>query len=61
MLDNKSSILVTGGLGYIGSHTVLDLFSDTQFHIIILDDLSNCKLDVLDRMKQILQDQSHPK
>jgi UDP-glucose 4-epimerase len=61
MLDNKSSILVTGGLGYIGSHTVLDLFSDTQFHIIILDDLSNCKLDVLDRMKQILQDQSHLK
>jgi UDP-glucose 4-epimerase len=61
MLDNKSSILVTGGLGYIGSHTVLDLFSDTQFHIIILDDLSNCKLDVLDRMKQILPDQSHLK
>lgn len=55
-----NSILVTGGLGYIGSHTILDIFSFTSFHIVILDDLSNCKTDVLDRMKQILHQESHP-
>ncbi len=33
-------ILVTGGLGFIGSHTVLELL-DKQYKIIIIDNLSN--------------------
>jgi len=45
-------ILVTGGLGYIGSHTVVELQS-TGFDVIIIDNLSNSKIEVLDRITQI--------
>ena len=40
-------ILVTGGLGYIGSHVVVEL-QVSGFEVIIIDDLSNSSLDVLD-------------
>ena len=40
-------ILVTGGLGYIGSHVVVELQA-SGFEVIIIDDLSNSSLDVLD-------------
>jgi UDP-glucose 4-epimerase len=39
-------ILVTGGLGYIGSHVVAEL-QTTGFEVIIIDDLSNSSMDVL--------------
>lgn len=39
-------ILVTGGLGYIGSHTVVEL-QKTGFEVVIIDNLSNSSLDVL--------------
>jgi UDP-glucose 4-epimerase len=46
-------ILVTGGLGFIGSHTVLELL-DKQYKIIIIDDLSNSSKDVLKVFKNII-------
>jgi len=46
------NILVTGGLGYIGSHTVISLISN-NFHPIIIDNLSNSSLDVLKKIKNI--------
>ena len=46
-------ILVTGGLGFIGSHTVLELL-DKQYKIIIIDNLSNSSKDVLKVFKNIL-------
>jgi UDP-glucose 4-epimerase len=46
-------ILVTGGLGFIGSHTVLELL-DKQYKIIIIDNLSNSSKDVLKVFKHIL-------
>lgn len=54
-----SSILIPGGLGYVGSHTVLDIFAETDFHIVVVDDLSNCSVAVLDRMKTILMQAGH--
>ena len=39
-------ILVTGGLGYIGSHVVVSLQND-GWDVVIIDDLSNSSLDVL--------------
>lgn len=45
-------ILVTGGLGFIGSHTVVEL-SNAGFEVIIVDNLSNSKIEVLDKLKQI--------
>ena len=45
-------ILVTGGTGYIGSHTVVELLND-GFEVVIIDDLSNSKLEVLDGIEEI--------
>lgn len=46
------SILLTGGLGYIGSHTAVQLLGNNK-DIIIVDDLSNSKIEVKDRIKEI--------
>ena len=46
------SILVTGGTGYIGSHTVVELLSIGE-DIIIVDNLCNSKICVLDRIEKI--------
>lgn len=46
------SILVTGGLGYIGSHTVVELI-EVGYEPIIVDDLSNSKIEVLNRIEKI--------
>ena len=48
----KHSILVTGGTGYIGSHAVVELLQEGR-NVIVLDNLSNSKLNVVDRIKQI--------
>lgn len=42
----KSKILVTGGLGFIGSHTVVAL-QEQNYDVVIIDNLSNSSLDVL--------------
>ena len=46
------SILVTGGTGYIGSHTVVELMN-AGTEVVIVDNLSNSKLCVLDRIEAI--------
>ncbi len=45
-------VLVTGGLGFIGSHTVCDLIENGH-EVVIIDNLFNSKLVVLDRIEQI--------
>lgn len=45
-------VLVTGGLGFIGSHTVCELI-ERKFEVIIIDNLYNSKEEVLDRIEQI--------
>jgi UDP-glucose 4-epimerase len=45
-------LLITGGLGYIGSHTVVKLLEQNK-EIIILDNLCNSKLEVLDSIEKI--------
>ena len=46
------SILVTGGAGFIGSHTVVELLNAGK-EIVIIDDFSNSKPEVLDKIKEI--------
>ena len=51
-MDNKRDvILVTGGLGYIGSHTCVQLLEHSK--VIIFDNLSNSKEEILDYIAQI--------
>ena len=45
-------ILVTGGLGFIGSHTVVEL-QNKGFEVVIVDNLSNASIDVLDGISNI--------
>lgn len=45
-------ILVTGGLGYIGSHTVVEL-QQQNFDVVIADDLSNSSIEILEGITQI--------
>lgn len=45
-------ILFTGGLGYIGSHTAVEVLNE-DFDVIIADNLSNSKIGVLDKIKSI--------
>lgn len=45
-------ILVTGGLGYIGSHVVVEL-QEQGYDVLIIDNLSNTSLDVLDKITAI--------
>ncbi len=52
MNKEKSKILVTGGLGFIGSHTVVELQNE-GFEVVIIDDLSNSKIEVLDGITSI--------
>ena len=46
------SILLTGGLGYIGSHTAVELLEKDE-DIIIVDDLSNSKIETVEKIKTI--------
>lgn len=46
------NILVTGGAGYIGSHTCVELLN-AGYDIVVVDDLSNSSRDVIDKIKKI--------
>lgn len=45
-------VLVTGGLGYIGSHSVIELLNK-EYDVVIVDNLSNTNLSVLDKIETI--------
>ena len=45
-------ILVTGGLGFIGSHTCVELLNE-NYEVVIIDNLSNSSIDVLDKIEKI--------
>ena len=48
----KQTILVTGGTGFIGSHTTVELI-EAGYKVVIADDLSNSKIEVLDGIEKI--------
>ena len=49
---NKANILVTGGLGYIGSHTSVELINN-GYNVTIIDSLINSEKFILERIEKI--------
>ncbi len=47
------NILLTGGTGFIGSHTAVELLKTETYNVTIIDDLSNSKQEVVDKIKLI--------
>jgi len=55
---SKKKILVTGGAGYIGAHTVVELDS-AGYEVVIVDNFSNSSPDVLDGLEKITGKRHH--
>lgn len=51
--QNTSTIIVTGGAGYIGSHTIIELLQQTNYNIVSIDNFSNSNSDTFDRIEAI--------
>ena len=51
---DELTILVTGGAGFIGSHTVVELLND-GYSVVIVDDLSNSNAEAVNRIRQITE------
>jgi UDP-glucose 4-epimerase len=47
------TILVTGGAGYIGSHTVVELLKNPEYDVIIIDNFSNSNPEIVNRLYEI--------
>lgn len=47
------TIIITGGAGYIGSHTIIEFIRQADYHIVSIDDFSNSSADTFRRIKQI--------
>lgn len=53
MANQTSTIIVTGGAGYIGSHTIIELLQQTNFNVVSIDNFSNSTKDTFDRIQKI--------
>lgn len=47
------TIIVTGGAGYIGSHTIIELLQNTNYNVVSIDNFSNSNAKSYDRIKEI--------
>ena len=45
-------ILLTGGIGYIGSHTLVELL-ENNYEVVVIDNFFNSKKDVIENIKKI--------
>ena len=55
LTPQDTCVLVTGGAGFIGSHTVVELL-ERGYQVVVVDDLSNSSPVAIDRIKQIVGD-----
>ena len=51
-------IVVTGGTGYIGSHTAVELM-EAGYEVLIIDNLNNSRIEVLDGIQEITGKRPH--
>ncbi len=52
-MESTKKIIVTGGAGYIGSHTIIELIENTNYEVISIDNFSNSSSKTFDRIKKI--------
>ena len=52
-MHTKQTLLVTGGAGYIGSHTILEIISDGSFDVVSADNFSNSDRNTFNRIAKI--------
>jgi UDP-glucose 4-epimerase len=52
-MEKNKSIIVTGGAGYIGSHTIIELIENTEYEIISIDNFSNSSISTFDRIEAV--------
>lgn len=50
---NTSTIIITGGAGYIGSHTIIELLQQTDYEVLSIDNFSNSTPATFDRIESI--------
>jgi UDP-glucose 4-epimerase len=48
------TVIVTGGAGYIGSHTIIELLEKTNFHVVAIDNYANSTPEAYQRIKKIV-------
>ena len=51
-MSHKGTILVTGGAGYIGAHTSVELLND-GYEVVVLDNFVNSKQEAVKRIERI--------
>ena len=51
----NKTILITGGAGYIGSHTVLELMKNPEYNVIIIDNFSNSNPEIINRLYDLVK------
>lgn len=56
--NNKSYVMIIGGLGYIGSHTTLELLKE-GYNVVLVDDLSNAYDSVVERIEKLASEHCH--
>jgi UDP-glucose 4-epimerase len=52
-MSSKKTILITGGAGYIGSHTIIEILENTDFNIVCVDNFSNSSLKTIKRIEKL--------
>ena len=48
------TLLLPGGLGYIGSHTIVELLETYKIKIVVIDNYENCREDVTERLFKVI-------
>lgn len=56
-MNHSPTVIVTGGAGYIGSHTVIELLEQTTFNVVSIDNYSNSTVETYNRIRTITKQQ----
>lgn len=52
-MSTQQTVIVTGGAGYIGSHTIIELLENTNYNVVCIDNYANSSAKVFERIEKI--------